>query len=721
MTANRGLLEPLLEELRGRQARTDEALVVQAFEFAARAHGEQTRGSGHPFVWHTVEATRILLELLGSRLDNTLAAATLLHDVVEDTPVTPEELGREFGPEVASLVEGVSKIGHLHFDSPRSEQAENFRKMLLSMARDLRVILIKLADRLHNMRTLEFLPELKIKRIARETVEIYAPMAHRLGIGSIKRELEDLSLKHLDAEAYREISRLVSVKREEREALVQEMRAALEAALLEGGLEAEITGRPKHFYSIYKKMRDRSRTFDEIHDLLGMRIITAGRDRGPCYHALGIVHDLFTPIQDRIKDYIATPKSNMYQSLHTTVIGPSRQIVEIQIRSRDMHRIAELGIAAHYSYKEGVRQDQELDLKLGGFLTETAEWTHEISDEEWMRLLQTSLYQDEIFVYTPRQELKKLPRDSTPVDFAFLIHSEVGLHCVGAKVNGQFVPLRTRLRNGDRVEVITQPNAHPSKDWLDFVQTSGARHKLRHWLKSQHQAEAIVLGKEMLDRELRRVRRSAGDAQLLDAAQSLGIAELPHLYVKIGQGIVSALQVLHKLFPDLQERKKKGPLERLGEMVQRKPEGVRIQGMDSLLVHIARCCQPVPGETVVGVVTQGRGVSVHRTTCPNTFAERVPVERRVDVTWDAKIGETYPVRLVVLGQDRASLFGDIGKAIAAAKCNIRSVGMSSSDGDARGTFLLDVQNRRHLDEVTTAIRRVRGVHKVERFQGSVGA
>jgi GTP diphosphokinase / guanosine-3',5'-bis(diphosphate) 3'-diphosphatase len=719
MSPEAPLLDALLEELRAKSPRADEAVVRRAFDFASRAHQGQMRRSGQPFVIHTVETTRILIGLLGSHLDTPIAASALLHDVVEDTPITSQELGHEFGTEVARLVEGVTKIGHLHFDSPRAEQAENFRKMILSMSSDLRVILIKLADRVHNMRTLEFLPPEKIQRIARETLDIYAALAHRLGIGTFKRELEDLALKHLEPEAYREIAGRVQAKREEREALLEQLRTPVMQSLQSAGIVAEISGRPKHFYSIYKKLREKNRTFDELHDLLGLRVITA--DEASCYHALGIIHSLFTPIQERIKDYIATPKSNMYQSLHTTVIGPARQVVEIQIRTREMHRIAELGIAAHYSYKEGGKSDRELDTKLGGFLRETAQWTDEMSDEEWMQLLQTSLYQDEIFVFTPKRDLKQLPKGATPVDFAFMIHSDIGLHCVGAKVNGQFVPLRTRLRSGDTVEVITQPTGRPSKDWIEFVRTPGARHKVRHWLKAQHQAEAIVLGKEMLDRELRRVRRSAPDRELLDAAQSLGVSELPQLYAKLGQGSISALQVLHKLFPDLQERRRKGPLEQLGDLMPRRTEGVRIQGLGSLLVHIAKCCQPVPGEPVVGIITQGRGVSVHRHVCPNTFAERVPAERRVEVTWDAQIGEAFPVRLVVHGSDRQSLLADIAKSLAAEKCNIRSAGMTASDGSARGTFLVEVHNRRHLQEVLAAVRRVRGVSSVDRFQSGLGS
>ncbi len=722
MNGTEGLLEPLLEELRVKNPRADEALVRHAFEFARRAHDGQVRRSGAPFLSHTVETARILLGLLGSHMDGTLAASAILHDVVEDTPVPLTELQREFGPEVARLVDGVTKIGHLHFDSPRAEQAENFRKMILSMARDLRVILIKLADRTHNMRTLEYLPGEKVARIARETREIYAPLAHRLGIGTLKRELEDLSLKHLDAAGYLEVQELVHERSGEREELLEKMRAPLKEALDEAGVQVEITGRPKHFYSIYKKLHEKHRSFDEIHDLLGLRIITV--DKASCYHALGLVHNLWTPIQERIKDYIATPKSNMYQSLHTTVVGPGGEAVEIQIRTRDMHRIAEFGVAAHYSYKEGGKADREINEKLGDFIRQTAQWTGEMSDEEWMHLLQTSLYQDEIFVFTPKRELKQLPKDSTPIDFAFSIHSEVGMHCVGARVNGNVVPLRTRLKNGDTVEIFTQPNARPSPDWVEFVRTAGARHKLKHWIKAQHQAEAIVLGKEMLDRELRRVRRAAGERELLDAAQSFGISELAQLYVKIGQGSLSAAQVVHKIFPELIDpKRRKGPLESLGdtlgEMVTKKASGVKIGGVDSLLVHIAKCCQPVPGDPVIGIVTQGRGVSVHRNVCPNTFSDRVLPERRVDVSWDAGMGELFPVRLVVGGGDRSSLLADIAKAIAAEKSNIRSAGMNSVDGAARGSFVVEVRNRRHLQEVVAAIKRVKGVKSVGRFQGGM--
>jgi guanosine-3',5'-bis(diphosphate) 3'-pyrophosphohydrolase len=715
MSETAALLEPLLEEIKGRSPRVDEALVRRAFEFASKAHEGQVRRSGAPFILHTVETTRILSELLGSHMDATLAASALLHDVVEDTPIPLEELQREFGAEVARLVDGVTKIGHLHFDSPRAEQAENFRKMMFSMARDLRVILIKLADRTHNMRTLEFLPPEKISRIARETRDIYAPLAHRLGIASIKRELEDLSLKHLDPQGYREIQEQVQARRGEREELIEKMQGPLKAALEAAGVQAEITGRPKHFYSIYKKLKEKHRNFDDIHDLLGLRVITL--DNASCYHALGLIHNLWTPIQERIKDYIATPKSNMYQSLHTTVVGPGGQVVEIQIRTREMHRIAEFGIAAHYSYKEGGKADKELGEKLGNFIQETAEWTGEISDDEWMHLLQTSLYQDEIFVFTPKRELKQLPKGSTVIDFAFTIHSEVGMHCVGARVNGHVVPLRTRLKNGDTVEIFTQPGAKPSADWIEYVRTAGARHKLRHWMKAQHQAEAIVLGKEMIDRELKRLRRTASDRELADAAQSFGINEIAQLYVKMGQGSLSPVQVVHKLFPELIEKKpRKGALESLGELVGMKPTGVRIQGVDSLLVHISKCCQPVPGDPVIGIVNQGRGVSVHRTACPNTFSDHVAPERRVEVTWDAAMGEMFPVRLVVAGGDRSSLLADIAKSIAAEKSNIRSAGMTSQDGAARGSFVVDVRNRRHLEDVIAAVRRVKGVRGVERYQ-----
>jgi len=710
----------LLEDLRAHSPKVDVALVAEAFDFSHAAHGEQVRKSGVPYISHPVAAVHILVDLLDVHLDTPIAVAALLHDVVEDTSVSLPDLEKRFGPEVGSLVDGVTKISGFHFDSARREQAENFRKMLLSMSRDLRVIFIKLADRLHNMRTLEYLGQEKAQRIARETRDIYAPLAHRLGIARIKRELEDLALKTLDPPAYRDLAERVAARREHRESVLKRLEEPLVARLAEAGIEADVSSRPKHFASIHEKMKSASRAFDQIFDLLGLRIVTV--DKSDCYRVLGVVHDLWIPVQDRFKDYIATPKSNLYQSLHTTVIVPGGDMVEIQIRTREMHRTAESGVAAHYVYKGG-ELDPHLDARLGGFVSQTADWQTTASDEDYMEFLQTALYQDEVFVYTPRRELKRLPKGATPLDFAFLIHTEVGFHCVGARVNGVLVPLRHELVNGDTVEVMTSPSARPHTDWLKIVKTPSARSKIRHWLRDQFRSDAVTMGKEMLERELKKLRAAdrVGEDELMDAAQAVGLSDVESLYAHLGQGTRSLTTIVRRLVP---EAGKEGPLDRLrnasAEMLRNltrgKGHGVRLHGLDNVLLHFARCCQPVPGDRVVGIVTQGRGVSVHQADCANTFDDRVPAERRVEVTWDTRPDEVFPVRLVVYGSDRQGMLADITKTIAALKVNIRSAGMASEDKTARGVFLVEVPNLRKLTETLQAIQRVKGVARVERQQ-----
>jgi GTP pyrophosphokinase len=703
----------LLASLDEKGPRVDRDRVAACFDFAAQAHGAQRRASGEPYISHPVAVCRILFDLLESRLDTTLACAALLHDVVEDTGVSLEEVEKRFGREVRGLVEGVTKLAGLHFESLEAEQAENFRKMLLSMSRDLRVIFTKLADRLHNIRTIEHLPPERARRIAVETRDIYASLAHRLGIASIKRELEDLSLKVLDPAAYQELSQRIQARRQERERFLSGVRQRLEEGLKAVGLKAEVAGRPKHFYSIYVKMRS-GRDFESIYDLFGLRIIT--HTRSDCYRALGVVHDLFMPVAERFKDYIATPKSNMYQSLHTTVLTTGGEMVEIQIRTREMHRTAETGVAAHYIYKQGGRVDEELDAKLGGFVAQTADWQRAASDDEYMDFLRTALYQEEVYAYTPRRELKRLAKGATALDFAFAVHTAVGQHTVGARVNGELVPLRYVLQNGDTVEIITSPQAQPHEDWLHVLKTAGARSKVRHWLRQRRRADSVSLGREMLERELRRMRRKPTEAPLEEIARALGCSDLDSLYARLAEGQVSLVQITHKLEPPkegLAERFAKGPLEALG-IGRRPPGGIRIQGVDNVMVSFARCCQPVPGDRVVGIVTVGRGVSVHRQDCPNTFGDRVPTERRVPVEWDVGLSETFPVRLLVYGNDRTALLADIAKAISLTGVNIRSAGVASEDRTARGVFLVMVPHRAKLQEVMRAVRRVPGVTRVER-------
>ncbi|NOT34988.1 MAG: bifunctional (p)ppGpp synthetase/guanosine-3',5'-bis(diphosphate) 3'-pyrophosphohydrolase [Candidatus Eisenbacteria bacterium] len=709
------LRSELLAHLEEHAPRVDRDRVAAAFDYAALAHEGQRRVSGEPYVTHLVEVCRILLQLLETRLETTLACAALLHDVVEDTPVTPEDVEKRFGKEVAGLVEGVTKLSGLHFERREAEQADNFRKMVLSMSRDLRVIFIKLADRLHNMRTVSALRPEKARRIAEETRDIYAPLAHRLGIASIKRELEDLALKTLDAEAYAEIAGRIQAKRDERQHFVEQVRGDLKDALKAGGIKAEVTGRPKHFFSIYTKMKT-GRPFDAIHDLSGLRVIT--HSRTDCYRALGVVHDVFTPVQDRFKDYIATPKSNMYQSLHTTVLVGGGELVEVQIRTRDMHHTAETGVAAHYVYKQGGKLDAELDAKIGGFVASTAEWQEAASDDEYMDFLKTALYQEEVFVYTPRRELKRLPKGATPLDFAFLIHTEVGQKTVGARVNGELVPLRHELRNGDTVEIITSPQAQPREDWLKFLRTTGARTKVRHWMRLQRLSDSITLGRQMLERELKRLHHTVDEAALDAAAHATGCSDVDQLYARLAEGQLSLTSLVRRLVPEkesLAERLTKGPLEALG-LGRRPTAGIRIDGVDNVMVTFARCCQPVPGDAVLGVVTLGRGVSVHRIDCPNTFPGRVSEDRRVPVEWNARSDETFPVRLLVYGQDRTSLLADIAKTISTLHVNVRTAGMASEDKTARGMFVVEVPHVAKLDELIGAIRRIKGVTSVERRQ-----
>ncbi|MEQ1833156.1 MAG: bifunctional (p)ppGpp synthetase/guanosine-3',5'-bis(diphosphate) 3'-pyrophosphohydrolase [Candidatus Eisenbacteria bacterium] len=703
----------LMSAVAEKAPKVDRDRLGACFDYAAQAHGDQRRDSGQPFLTHVVEVCRILLDLLETRLDSTLACAALLHDVVEDTEVTPADVEKHFGREVASLVEGVTKLSGLHFDSREAAQAENFRKMLLSMSRDLRVIFIKLADRLHNMRTIEYLKGERARRIAEETRDIYAPLAHRLGMAGIKRELEDRSLKVLDPEAYQELAQRIQVRRDERESFLAAVSERLREALKAAGLKAEVFGRPKHFHSIYNKMKA-GRPLEEIYDLFGLRIVT--HSRNDCYRALGVVHDQFSPVPERFKDYIATPKSNLYQSLHTTVLTEGGEMVECQIRTWEMHRTAETGVAAHYVYKQGGRVDEELDRQLGGFVTQLAGFQTEASDDEYMDYLRTSLHQEEVFVYTPRRELKRLAKGATPLDFAFLIHTRVGERTVGARVNGELVPIKHELRNGDTVEIITSPQAQPHEDWLKIARTAQAKSKIRHWLRQKRLTDSVQLGKEMVLRELKRLRVKAGEPELQPIAKALDCEDLDTLYARIAEGQVSVMSVTRHFTPEkegLAERLVKGPLEALG--VGRKPTGgVRIQGIDNVMVQYARCCQPVPGDSVVGIVTIGRGVSVHRQDCPNTFGDKAPPERRVAVEWDARPSDTFPVRLVISGQDRPSLLADIAKVFATGGVNVRTAGMQSEDRTARGVFVIEVPNSARLTDVMAALRKLPGVTRVER-------
>ncbi|MBD3235987.1 MAG: RelA/SpoT family protein [Candidatus Eisenbacteria bacterium] len=712
--------EAFLAEVQSHRQGADLSLLQRAFEVAARAHGRERRVSGEPFMTHPLATAEILADLLRRGADPVMLAAALLHDTLEDTTtVTKSDLAREFGEEVAELVDGVTKIGDLPFRPPEVTQSETYRKMLLSMSRDIRVILIKLADRLHNMRTLDALEPERRQRIAQETLDIYAPIAHRLGIARFKWELEDLAFKHLDPETYRRLVRRVAEKRESREAAIGEVMKPLRARLAERGIAAEVTGRAKHLRSIWQKMQRLEAPFEEIYDLLGVRILTESHE--DCYRVLGLVHEMYTPVDGRFRDYIAMPKGNLYQSLHTTVIipGEKQRTVEIQIRTHEMHLVSELGIAAHYRYKEGSRErDPELQEKLGEFIIQgTSAWQDAARDpEEFVEFLKTALYQDEVYVFTPKGGLKRLPRGATPIDFAYMIHTDVGHHCVGARVNGRLVPLRYQLRSGQVVEIITNPHGQPSEGWLKQVATAGAKGKIRRWLAQQRLEDSVRLGREILQRELRRRHlRSPAEKELEDLSQSFGLADAPLLLAKIGQGDLSIESAMARLYPQQkQEAKRESALQKIRRFTSR-DRGVRLRQFDGVLIRVAQCCQPIPGDRVIGIITKGRGLSVHRIDCPNTFDDRVPPERKMEVEWDVEPEQVFLIRLVVTGADRTSLLADVAAAIGRTETNIVDGSMASDgEGEARGSFVLEVKNLGHVGRVVGAVRRVSGVRTVER-------
>ncbi len=701
--------------------RLDRDLLLRAYQFSERAHAGQKRLSGEAYVSHCVEVAKILADL---QLDSITVASGLIHDVVEDTSITIADVEKEFGREIAQIVDGLTKIGNLPLNSMQERQVENYRKLLLSIAKDLRVILIKLADRLHNMRTLEFLPDEKRRRIAQETRDLYAPLAYRFGMARMRWELEDLAFKHIEAEEYKQLAKLVAQRRGQREDLIARLREPLETQLLRAGIaEVDVTGRPKHLWSIYKKMRQREKPYEEIYDLLAIRVLV--NSVPDCYHALGVIHDGWTPVQERIKDYIAQPKSNGYQSLHTTIFGPGRQLFEIQIRTRVMHRTAEYGIAAHWLYKTDVKRGDELDERLSWF-RQVLEWQLDAKNpEEFLELLKLDLYPEEIFVFTPTGDVHQLPKGATPIDFAFAVHTEVGLHCQGAKVNGRISPLSRELKNSETVEILTSPSARPSRDWLAHVRTGRARHKIRQWLRHEEHASSAKIGREILDREIRRRRLAKPeDEELLRVASALNLTDVNHLIASLAQGDISVVQVLKTLYPEdeaaAESPAKQSAFERLVDRMRGGTKGVRIQGVDGLMVRYAQCCQPVPGDPVVGYVTRGRGVSIHRADCPNLLMLGHEPERRLDIDWQEMEGERFIVRLTLEGTDRRGLYADLAAAVSATGTDMRSMELRTVDGRASGSVLVEVENLTHLQKIVKAARRVKGVTEVARREHLTG-
>ncbi|MBN2090053.1 bifunctional (p)ppGpp synthetase/guanosine-3',5'-bis(diphosphate) 3'-pyrophosphohydrolase [candidate division KSB1 bacterium] len=704
-------LERLIRKLESYSQQVDHELVRKAFSFSYDAHKEQLRKSGELYFEHPLKVAKILTEL---KMDYVTIVAALLHDVAEDTGVTIQEVEETFGKEVASLVDGVTKISGLKFESTEERQAHNFRKMLISMVNDMRVILIKFADRLHNMRTIEFLPEKKRVRIALETRDVYAPLAHRLGIGKIKWELEDLAFKVLEPDQYNALKQKISVRREERERDVNKLTKFLEKEINKAGINAEVTGRPKHLYSIYQKMDRRGVAFDEIYDLLAIRVIVKKVEE--CYFALGIVHNLFLPIHERFKDYIATPKSNMYQSLHTTIFGSEGKMYEIQIRTEEMHRTAEEGIAAHFRYKEGKFIDDDLDR----YLVSLRQILDEAKDPtEFMENLKIDLFHEEVFVFTPKGDLLKLPMGATPVDFAFAVHTDIGVHCIGAKVNGKIVPLNHQLNSGDTIEIITSANQRPNQDWIKFVKTAKARSRIKRWFKNSLFEQSLKLGEEIITKQFKRYNIKPEDSVLEDIAQSYGFSNTEQLFASIGRGDTPFQGVIKKIAPEkIESLKEESIFKKFIQRARGESKGVRVQGIENLLINFAKCCQPVPGDRIIGFITRGRGVVVHRCDCKNIVQLIEDPEKKIDVEWDVARDKQFMVQLKLFGEDRKHFLKDITESISSTDTNIVSVVMNAKDSIVQSNFIVEVKNLNHLIRVINKIRQVQGVISVERINGT---
>jgi guanosine-3',5'-bis(diphosphate) 3'-pyrophosphohydrolase len=708
--------------------RLDLDMVERALRFSASAHRGQKRMSGEDFVSHTIAVALILAEQL---LDSTTIVAALLHDVVEDSDVRMEDIAREFGPEVAGIVDGLTKISSLTFHSSAEEQVENYRKLLLSIAKDARVIIIKLGDRLHNMRTLEHLPPERRTRIALETREIYAPLAHRFGMAGIKAELEDLAFKFLEPEDYRELAQQVAAKRAAREQTILKLKTPLDFELQEAGIDwFEVTGRPKHLWSIFQKMKKRGKAFDEIYDLMAVRVIV--RTVPDCYHVLGIIHHKWTPIQELIKDYIASPKSNAYQSLHTTVFGPGGQLFEVQIRTQDMHRTAEFGIAAHWRYKEtkGKHGSDTAEVDDMAWMRQLLDWQREAADPgEFLESLRYDLAVKEIFVFTPKGDVITLPAGSTPVDFAYAVHTEVGHRCIGARVNGRLVALERKLENGEVVEVFTSKavNAGPSRDWQTFVVSPRAKAKIRQWFAKERREEALEAGKEAIAKEVRRgglpLQRLLNAESMSAIAHELHYADVSALYTAVGEHNVSAQHVVQRLVAQLggvgaveEELAERSTPSTMPMRPRRGTDaGVLVPGAEGTVAKLAKCCTPVPGDEIMGFVTRGGAVSVHRTDCTNAKSLREQEERIIEVQWAPSASSVFLVAIQIEALDRHRLLSDVTKALADEKVNILSASVTTSgDRVAISRFTFEMGDPKHLGHVLNVVRNVEGVYDVYR-------
>ena len=728
-------IEALLRQVQTNRPTEDIELIRKAWEFCVQHHKGQMRASGEPYIIHPLEVAEVLAEM---KMDSTAISAGLLHDAVEDTPATSEQIEADFGDQVAHIVEGVTKIDKIQFANREDRQAENVRKMLLAMVTDVRVVLIKLADRLHNMRTLEHLQPDRREAIARETLDIYAPLAHRLGMGKVRGELEDLAFRYTDPVSYEKVSEAVEAQRVEGEQFLRGVEDRLVEQLRENNIEARVEWRIKRYFSIYQKLQRSKVTFDQVYDLLAVRVIT--HDVAACYAVFGLIHTLWRPVPGRIKDFIAIPRANRYQSLHTTVIGEGGHQFEVQIRTEEMHRIAEEGIAAHWKYKskDGVvtaRDEERLN-----WIRQLVEWQKEMTDpNEFLSSLKMDLYPDEVYTFTPKGKVVVVPADGTPVDFAYTIHTEVGHTCVGAKVNGRMVPLRTKLRTGDIVEIVTQKDHKPSRDWLTFVKSPRARNKIKHWLNEDQRRRAVEIGRKLLEREARRFKvpmSQIDDQDLGRIANEYGVATAADLLATLGAGKHSAHQVLNKLAPgyanppdgsQAAEQQQPGTVEQAMSDAVRKlhltgSDSLQVEGQNDLLVYRARCCNPIRGEEIVGYVTRGKGVAVHARSCPNVQNLLYESDRRINVEWSRVGDETgraqrYPVKITIYCDDRTGMLKELTAVISDDNTNIRGVDIRHEDnGEAVIEFVVEAEDLRHLNRMVLGIRRVQGVRTVQRTQ-----
>jgi guanosine-3',5'-bis(diphosphate) 3'-pyrophosphohydrolase len=710
----------VLERLTSYQPNADIELLKKAYVFSAKVHLGQVRLSGEPYLNHPLEVAGILTQL---KLDVASVATGLLHDTVEDTLTTPKEIQENFGEEIAQLVDGLTKISRMSLRSSEEHQAENFRKMILAMVKDIRVILIKLADRLHNMRTLQYQSPEKQMEIAQETLDIYAPLAHRLGIEWLKSELEDLAFQYLHPEIYDEIRRKIAKKEKERTRYIDEVKRTLMKKLYENHIEGEVTGRLKQIHSIYLKMKEQNIDFDQVYDITAFRVIV--NSIKACYDVLGIIHSIWKPIPGKFKDYIGLPKENMYQSLHTTVIGPYGERIEIQIRTHEMHKIAEEGIAAHWKYKEG-KLVEEAEDKRFTWLRQLLEWQRDLKDnQEFIESLKVDLFPNEVYIFTPKGEVRQFPIGSTPVDFAYSIHSDIGNHCVGAKVNGKIVPLRYELRSGDTIEILTSPNQKPSKDWLKLVKTSRAKTKIRQWFTVEEREKSITLGKDILEKELRKYdlqqTKLIKSGELAKVANEFSFQGVEDLIAAVGYGKVTANQIIGKILPQekLEQQKEElegGRIKHLIQKITRAPkDALLIRGIDNVMVRYAGCCNPVPGDKVVGFITRGRGVTIHTADCQNAIDD--DPHRKVEVEWDSTKEYSYPVRIRIYSEDKKGLLAEISNSLSSNKANIKNARVDTTeDKKAIGTFEVEIRDLNHLNKVIRALEKIKGVHGVERMR-----